>query len=338
MSDACIDPNTRIGRFLLIDVFRSLGRSQWYLHNVVYDTGMTEPLLSEIITSLAHVDLVRPIFHDGDLAYECKIYSSELRAPLSRSEARRLIDQTCSFAEKLNQADCDFVYENLYLFGSCLTNKANPMDVDLAVDIRYWDEKPIPEPSYYPFARDEVFYTASRRLRPKGDARKIALHDFRELRSIEAPYKRVWNRDLGRVDEELVVPSRSEEKSSSYSEKLVKRQQRQELLNRLAERIEKTTDWPTATVPNLGDVPTIPRSKWLELRSNDLLLTLAHTRCIPAGVLREKLEGEVESYRRRVSKKRWNYANNWADRFIKAGMLYNPWSLRTNGRLLKRSK
>lgn len=54
MSEPSIDPDLRIGRFLLDDIMRSLGGFQWFLTNISVRTQMSEPLLAEIMADLVH--------------------------------------------------------------------------------------------------------------------------------------------------------------------------------------------------------------------------------------------------------------------------------------------
>jgi hypothetical protein len=129
VSEPILDPTLRIGRFLLGDVLRSFeGAGQWFIRNITLTTQMTEPLLAEIVGNLMKVRAARFVFdtNSGLVSYEqgrphpILIYNY-VRNPLSFQEANGLINAVCDRAAKLNSdPHYPFVYQTIYLFGSCL--------------------------------------------------------------------------------------------------------------------------------------------------------------------------------------------------------------------------
>ena len=82
-------------------------------------------------------------------------------------------------------------------------------------------------------------------------------------------------------------------------------------------------------------MPTFRR--WRSLQRNPYLLALAHLRSLPAGSLRSQVEEQWLAMSSEGDAKQVAEAGNWADAYIKGGSIYNPWTLRSNGRLLKRT-
>jgi hypothetical protein len=106
---------------------------------------MTETLLGEIMGNLMKVRAARFVFdrNTGHVSYELgrphRILSYKyVRYRLTRQAADHLINAVCDRAAKLNRdAHGEFIYRTIYLFGSWLTNKELPADVDIALEIQY---------------------------------------------------------------------------------------------------------------------------------------------------------------------------------------------------------
>jgi|GEM_PF-2697056 hypothetical protein len=343
MSEAKLDPNIPIGCFLLGDVLRSLGSGQWFLQNIALNQ-MCEPLLGKIMGCLMHVagDQLELYADHGDISYQkpgarAGLYPSRLQELLTKDQAEVLIDEVCQRAQKINEDwDSEFTYDKIYLFGSCLTDKPNPGDVDLALEVQYRDGDEVPEPSYYVFASAGTFDRAAGLIRGRGNRRIVAIHHYKELIAIGAPNRLIWTQEEGRVQESIIAPQREKKYAEDEARKKAHHKKDQAELDDFAARARSTENWPAPPILALDSVPDISRGKWLELQGNDLVLSYAHLMCLPESALRSTVAEKIAA---------WNYtpaqrakAQMWAPRYVKAGTRYNPWIPRANGRLLRKGK
>jgi hypothetical protein len=344
MGEPRIDRNLRIGRFLLEDILRSFGSAQWFLSNITNFAQMSEPLLAEIMACLVHVGAAQlqvekrggSVYYWQNASEHPGLYRSRIHDLLTRSEAETLINDVCERAEKLNgDSGHEFSYHNIYLFGSCLTDKMNPSDVDLGIEIHYREAAEIPEPSYYPFRSPETFDIAADHLCPRGAKKKLSLHDRRELEAIKAPNQLIWTKGVGRIQGPVLTPVRSFEEEASKKDTLDAYKKEQAKIDLFVKRVRAVTEWPKPPLLKLDHVRDITRDKWIALQKDDLVLAFGHLLSLPEGNLREELAKELANVK--VNKTKLNRARAWAEVYVKAGIRFNPWTLRTNGRLLKTS-
>ena len=337
-----LDPTLRVGRFLLSDVLRSFeGAGQWFLSNIAFATRMTEPLLGEIMGNLMIVKAARFVFdrNNGHVYYEqgrphpvlsCK-YS---RYRLTRQEANRLIDAVCDLATKLNRdRHHPFVYQTIFLFGSCLKHKENPGDVDLALEIQYRGGGEVSQPSPIPIVSPGDFGKATRPLYGRGERFQLSFHHYRELLAMGTAYQRIWTRTAGRVVEETKRPRlpTGGEAAISHAKRAERNYQRQ--IDQLAARIRAVRRWLKPPALDLRGVDEVSASKWRKLQENPWVLAHAHQMCLPECATKKVLSKALARCKSRESE----FGKRWAARYIKTSIQLNPWSLRANGRLLRKT-
>jgi hypothetical protein len=210
-----LDPTLRVGRFLLGDVLRSFeGSGQWFLRNITLTTRMTEPLLGEIMGNLMKVRAARFVFdrNTGHVSYEQGrphpvLSYKYVRHRLTRQAADHLINAVCNRAAELNRdAHSEFIHRTIYLFGSCLTNKELPGDVDIALEIQYRGGGEVPQTSPIPFTPPGDFGRATRSLYGRGERLQISLHHHLELFAMATPYRRIWTKEAGRIEAVTIRP------------------------------------------------------------------------------------------------------------------------------------
>jgi hypothetical protein len=342
VSEPILDPTLRIGRFLLGDVLRSFeGAGQWFIRNITLTTQMTEPLLAEIMGNLMKVRAARFVFdtNSGLVSYEQgrphPILSYKyVRNPLSFQEANGLINAVCDRAAKLNSdPHYPFDYQTIYLFGSCLTNKEHPGDVDLSLEILFRGGGEIPQPSPIPFTPPGDFAKAARPLYGRGERFKLSFHHHRELFAMGTPYKRIWTKESGIVDGRIIHRrSRPELMAAAARRKRGERTYQQQV-DALAARIRAVSKWPKPPVLDLSGVEAIPPSKWRKLQQNPWVLAHAHQMCLPDCPTKRALSRALARCNSRES----HYGKRWAASYVKTSMRLNPWTLRSNELLLRKT-
>jgi hypothetical protein len=342
MGQPILDPTLRCGRFLLGDVLRSFeGCGQWFLRNIAITTRMSEPLLGEIMGDLLRVKVARFVFdrNRGDVYYEqgrphpvlsCKY----VRDRLSRKEADRLIEAVCARAAKLNQdAHHPFVYQTIYLFGSCLTHKALPGDVDIALEISYQGGGEVPQPSPIPFVPPGDFGKATSSLYGRGERFKISFHHCQELLAMGTPYQCIWTRKKGRVKGVIICPTLRPEALAAITHTKRSERNYQSQIDALAARIRAVQRWPKPPTLDLGGVDEVSPTKWRELQENRWVLAHAHQMCLPNCATKTALTKALAKCKSREA----IYSKKWAAAYVKTSMRQNPWTFRANGRLLRKS-
>lgn len=335
MSSPRIDPNLRVGRFLLGDCFRALGTWEWFLSNI--QTGLAEPMLAEMMAALHQAGIVtlnqHP--HRNFFGYERRLYRENLQRPLTRDEAETLLARICSEAELLSQEGGYYTYGRIFLFGSCLHGAELPNDLDLGVEV-FGDGKLVPEPSYVPFTRSE-FDCAVKPLNVRRP-RHVSLHHVNEMLGIGASHKLVWSAQTGRVtDAPIITLTRTTTTTEQWVRKLQSHDAKQAELDQMADRISRMASWPQLPMLDLDGEPDITRQRWKALQENSYVLALAHLRCLPGAELRTEVMRQWREMEHTGDARKVSAAHRWTGAYIKAGLRYNPWTLRANGRLLKRT-
>jgi hypothetical protein len=253
---------------------------------------------------------------------------------LTRQEADRLIEAVCDRAAKLNKdGHHPFLYQTIYLFGSCLKHKEHPGDVDLALEIRYRGGEEVPQPSPSPLAPPGDFGRATRLLYGRGERLKLSLHHHRELLAMGAAYKRIWTRRTGRTKAGIIRPVRRPEGKTAIT--LTKRSEQayQNQINALAARIRAVQRWPKPPTLELRGVDEVSPTKWRELQENPWVLAHAHQMSLPKCATKAALTKALARCKSREA----IYGKRWAAAYVKTSMRLNPWTFRANGRLLRKS-
>jgi hypothetical protein len=132
-----------------------------------------------------------------------------------------------------------------------------------------------------------------------------------------------------------LTPVWSFEEEASKKDTLDNHRKQQVQIDLFVERVHAVTEWPKPPLLKLEHVRDITRAKWIALQKDQLVLAFGHLLSLPEGNLREELAKELANVK--VTKTKLNRARTWAEAYVKAGIRFNPWTLRTNGRLLKAS-
>lgn len=341
MGHPILDPSLRVGRFLLSDVLRSFeGAGQWFIGNITWTTRLTVPLLGEIMGNLMKVKAARFSFdqNSGNVIYElgrphpvlsCKY----VRNRLSRQEAETLISAVCDRAAMLNKdADCPFVYRTICSFGSCLIRKPHPGDVDIALEVRYRRGGEVPQPNPIPFTSPGDFGRATRLLYGRGERFKLSLHHYRELLEMGTPYKRIWTKAAGRMEEAILRPTFRPGAKAAISRTKKAERKYQEQIDAFAARVQGVQRWLKPPSLDLSRVKTVSPRKWQTLQESRWVLAHAHQMCLPRCATRTALTKALAKCKSREA----NFGKRWAAAYIKTSMRLNPWTVRPNGRLLRK--
>jgi hypothetical protein len=208
---------------------------------------------------------------------------------LTPSEAQRIIDRVIQNAERINTEERFFYYDWIGIFGSILRGSETPGDVDIVYAARWSDsDLPLPESSYYPFSRNEPTDLASRALRTGCRRTAVSPHYHQEVECLGTPYQILWTKDKGRVKRKTTFQK-------------AKRKQEDDSQRDLAREDAFADDFRTrcATLaplpaPEVVSIPpgtkALSYAEWKNvLNSNDLVISHAHTICLPPGKLKEKL-------------------------------------------------
>ena len=341
VSPPILDPTLRVGRFLLSDVLRSFeGAGQWLVRNITLTSHMTEPLLGEIMGDLMKVKAARFSFdqNSGHVIYELGrphpvLSYKYVRNRLTRQEADKLISAVCDRAAMLNKIDdCPFIYRTIYLFGSCLKRKQHPGDVDIALEIRYRRGGEVSQPNPVPFTSPGDFGKATRLLYGRGERFKVSLHHYRELLEMGTDYRRIWTKAAGRVEEAILRPTLRPGGKAAISRTKRAERKYQEQIDALEARIRAVQRWLKPPSLDLGGVKTVSPSRWRKLQQNPWVLAHAHQMCLPKCATKTALSKALARCKSRESE----FGKRWAAPYIKTSLELNPWSLRANGRLLRK--
>ena len=177
------------------------------------------------------------------------------------------------------------------------------------------------------------FGRATGSLYGRGERFKLSLHHHRELLAMGTPYKRIWTRKAGQLNGTIIRPTLRPEAVTAITRTKRSEQSYQKQIDALASRIRAVRRWPTRPSLDLSSVDTVSPSKWRKLQENPWVLAHAHQMCLPKSATKTALTKALAQCKSRESE----FGKRWAAAYVKTSMQLNPWTLRENGRLLRKS-
>jgi hypothetical protein len=205
--------------------------------------------------------------------------------------------------------------------------------VDIALEISYRGGGEVPQPSPIPFVPPGDFGRATGSLYGRGERFKLSLHHYRELLAMGTPYLCIWARKTGPLKRVIIRPTLRPESKIAITRTKSSEQNYQTQIDALAARIRAVQRWPKPPTLELRGVDEVSPSKWRKLQENPWVLAHAHQMCLPKCATKTALNKALAQCESREA----NYGRRWAAAYVKTSMRLNPWTLRANGRLLRKS-
>jgi hypothetical protein len=213
---------------------------------------------------------------------------------LTQTQAQKIIDRVILNAERINEQWSRFYYEWIGIFGSVLNGGKSPADVNIVYSVRSSkDRNQLREFSYDPLSRSGLDDLAARSLSTSCRRSAVSPHSVVEIENLGIPYQIIWTGAKGRVNRQITLPIAKEAQKDTSKRDLAR-------ANAFAADVRaRCAALPPLPLPENPFIPlgtkALSLGEWTEiLRTVHPVVHLAHSVCLPPGILKEKVSKLVD--------------------------------------------